>query len=63
MTNLPHDYYVNLVKILLKKSSYADRFRLAEVIEREAMRIASHDKAVFNAKTSLFTKVVMGGAK
>ncbi|WP_242365503.1 hypothetical protein [Yersinia enterocolitica] len=63
MTNLPHDYYVNLVKILLKKSSYADRFRLAEVIEREAMRIASHDKAVSNAKTSLITKVVMGGAK
>lgn len=29
MTNLPHDYYVNLVKILLKKASYADKFRLA----------------------------------
>ncbi|MGT3252925.1 hypothetical protein ACVSTU_05420 [Yersinia enterocolitica] len=63
MTNLPHDYYVNLVKILLKKSSYADRFRLAEVIERETMRIAGHDKVVSNAKTSLVTKVVMGGAK
>lgn len=63
MTNLPHEYYVNLVKILLKKSSYADRFRLAEIIEREAMRIASHDQVVSNAKTSLVTKVVMGGAK
>lgn len=63
MTNLPHDYYVNLVKILLKKSSYADRFHLAEVIEREAMRIASHDQSVSNAKISLVTKIVMGGAK
>lgn len=63
MTNLPHDYYVNLVKILLKKSSYADRVRLAEVIEREAMRVASYDLAVSDAKIALVTKVVMGGAK
>ena len=63
MTNLPHDYYVNLVKILLKKSSYADRVRLAEVIEREAMRVASYDLAVSDAKIALITKVVMGGAK
>lgn len=63
MTNLPHDYYVNLVKILLKKASYADKFRLAEIIEREAMRIAGNDNAVSDAKISLVTKVVMGGAK
>ncbi|EGK2615386.1 hypothetical protein N3399_004329 [Salmonella enterica] len=63
MTNLPHDYYVNLVKILLKKASYADKYRLAEVIEREAMRIASTDTAVSDAKVSLVTKLVMGGAK
>ncbi|EOB6852558.1 hypothetical protein ACG9QW_004402 [Salmonella enterica] len=63
MTNLPHDYYVNLVKILLKKASYADKFRLAEIIEREAMRIASNDNSVSDAKISLVTKVVMGGAK
>lgn len=63
MTNLPHDYYVNLVKILLKKSSYTDRVRLAEVIEREAMRVASYDLAVSDAKIALVTKVVMGGAK
>lgn len=63
MTNLPHDYYVNLVKILLKKASYADKFRLAEIIEREAMRIASNDNAVSDAKISLVTKIVMGGAK
>ncbi|ENL7332029.1 hypothetical protein AB5T01_003874 [Escherichia albertii] len=63
MTNLPHDYYVNLVKILLKKASYADKFRLAEIIEREAMRIASNDNAVSDAKISLVIKVVMGGAK
>lgn len=63
MTNLPHDYYVNLVKILLKKASYTDKFRLAEIIEREAMRIASNDNAVSDAKISLVTKVVMGGAK
>ncbi|QIP56861.1 hypothetical protein [Hafnia alvei] len=63
MTNLPHDYYVNLVKILLKKSSYADRVRLAEVIEREAMRVASYDLAVSDAKIALVTKVVMGGGK
>lgn len=63
MTNLPHDYYVNLVKILLKKASYADKFRLAEIIEREAMLIASNDNAVSDAKISLVTKVVMGGAK
>lgn len=55
MTNLPHDYYVNLVKILLKKASYADKFRLAEIIEREAMRIASNDNAVSDAKISLVT--------
>ncbi|EEZ4525777.1 ash family protein [Escherichia coli] len=63
MTNLSHDYYVNLVKILLKKASYADKVRLAEIIEREAMRIASNDNAVSDAKISLVTKVVMGGAK
>ncbi|EAA3607378.1 hypothetical protein CTX76_004421 [Salmonella enterica subsp. houtenae] len=63
MTNLPHDYYVNLVKILLKKASYADKYRLAEVIEREAMRIASNDIAVSDAKVALVTKLVMGGVK
>ncbi|EPD5971918.1 hypothetical protein Q5450_20005 [Escherichia coli] len=63
MTNLPHDYYVNLVKILLKKASYADKLRLAEIIEREAMRIASNDNAVSDAKIALVTKVVMGGTK
>ncbi|HGE7088372.1 TPA: hypothetical protein ACGB3K_005108 [Klebsiella aerogenes] len=63
MTNLPHDYYVNLVKILLKKASYADKFHLAEIIEREAMRIASSDTAVSDAKVSLITRLVMGGAK
>ncbi|EAM6256521.1 hypothetical protein K5I76_004603 [Salmonella enterica] len=63
MTNLPHDYYVNLVKILLKKASYADKYRLTEVIEREAMRIASNDIAVSDAKVALVTKLVMGGVK
>ncbi|HIE7651168.1 hypothetical protein ACQX6Q_18605 [Salmonella enterica] len=63
MTNLPHDYYVNLVKILLKKASYSDKYRLAEVIEREAMRIASNDIAVSDAKVALVTKLVMGGVK
>lgn len=63
MTNLPHDYYVNLVKIILKKATYADKFRLAEIIEREAMRIGSGDSAVSSAKVSLVTKVVMGGVK
>ncbi|ECE5934483.1 hypothetical protein DLA97_21545 [Salmonella enterica subsp. houtenae] len=63
MTNLPHDYYVNLVKILLKKALYADKYRLAEVIEREAMRIASNDIAVSDAKVALVTKLVMGGVK
>ncbi|ELD7011467.1 hypothetical protein QI634_004681 [Salmonella enterica] len=63
MTNLPHNYYVNLVKILLKKASYADKYRLAEVIEREAMRIASNDIAVSDAKVALVTKLVMGGVK
>ncbi|HDP0206389.1 TPA: hypothetical protein P5S31_004993, partial [Salmonella enterica subsp. enterica serovar Concord] len=47
----------------LKKASYADKFRLAEVIEREAMRIANNDTAVSDAKVSLVTKLVMGGAK
>lgn len=63
MTNLSHDYYVNLVKILLKKSSRADCLRFANVLEREAMRIASQDKAVSDAKIALVTKIVMGGVK
>lgn len=63
MTNLPHDYYVNLVKILLKKSSHSDKFKIAEAIEREAMRISATNQAVQSAKTSLVTRVVMGGAK
>lgn len=63
MTNLPHDYYVNLVKILLKKSSHSDKFKIAETIEREAMRVSATNHAVQQAKTVLVTRIVMGGAK
>ncbi|MDF7681495.1 hypothetical protein PT300_13225 [Enterobacteriaceae bacterium ESL0689] len=63
MTNLPHDYYVALLKILLSKSDFTDKFRLAELLEREAMRIAANSPAISQAKSSLVTKIVMGGAK
>lgn len=63
MTNLPHDYYVNLIKILLKKSSHADKFRLAELLERESIRVAASNPAVLQAKSSLITRIMMGGAK
>ncbi|EOS94814.1 hypothetical protein LU631_21545 [Erwinia tracheiphila] len=63
MTNLPHDYYVTLLKILLKKSPCADKFRLVEVLEREAMRIAASCPAISQAKSSLVTRIVMRGAK
>lgn len=63
MSNMPHDYYVNLVKSLLKLSSPSDKFRLAETIEREAMRIAASNKAVSDSKSSLVTRVVMRGVK
>ncbi|CAI2006381.1 hypothetical protein [Serratia fonticola] len=62
-TNLPHDYYVGLVKILLKKSTHAEKFKLAEMIEHEAMRISSDNQAVLQAKSTLVTRVIMGGAK
>ena len=63
MSNLPHDYYVNLIKSLLKLSSPADKFHLAEIIEREAMRISQTNQAVRDSKSSLVTKVIMRGAK
>ncbi|CAK9884782.1 MAG: hypothetical protein XXXJIFNMEKO3_01174 [Candidatus Erwinia impunctatus] len=63
MANLPHDYYVNLVKLLLKKSDCADKFKLAELLEREAMRIAAYSPAISQAKSFLVTRIVMGGTK
>lgn len=63
MTNLPQDYYVNLIKLLLKKSDYQDKFRLAEMIEREANRICIKNNAVSQAKTHLVAKVIVGGVK
>lgn len=63
MSNLPHDYYVNLIKSLLKLSSPSDKFRLAEIIEREAIRISENNQAVKESKINLVTKVIMRGAK
>ncbi|HCP8079241.1 TPA: hypothetical protein OF408_004296 [Escherichia coli] len=47
MTNLPHDYYVNLVKILLKKASYADKFRLAEIMNHGSLAAANRGVAEY----------------
>ena len=63
MTNLLHDYYVTPLKLLLKKSTCIDKFRLAELLEREAMRIAANSPAISQAKSSLITRIIMGGAK
>ena len=48
---------------MLKLSSPADKFRLAEIIEREAMRIAESNQSVKDSKINLVTKVVMRGAR
>ncbi|MFA9593067.1 hypothetical protein [Citrobacter telavivensis] len=61
MTNLPHDYYVSLLKILLKKSTPAEKYSIALMLEREAMHIAGVNHAVFDAKADLVAKVTTGG--
>lgn len=61
MTNLPHDYYVSLLKILLKKSTPAEKYSIALMLEREAMHIAGVNHSVFDAKAALVAKVTTGG--
>lgn len=60
MTNLPHDYYVSLLKMLLKKSTPAEKYHLALLLENEAMRIAVVNQPVFDAKAALVAKVITG---
>ncbi|EAY1317965.1 hypothetical protein O0466_000435 [Salmonella enterica] len=60
MNNLPHAYYVSLLKILLKKGTPAEKYSIALMLEREAMHIAEGNHSVFDAKADLVTKVITG---